>query len=179
MEAPVPRQVNIALPELPISAQVQNKENWNAHRNKVSADFYTVGYSRRTASEIVVALLEAEVQTLIDVRFAPVSRFKPEFSKSNFSGQVARAGIEYLHRPDLGVPRDIRALSIETGDRRVIWEWYDGIVIPVFASRNLDHFFNFANHPVALMCAELDPMACHRHRLALALEEYGLQGYDL
>ena len=39
--------------------------------------------------------------------------------------------------------------------------------------------FGVADHPVAFMCVELDPTACHRHRLSLALEEQGLRGFDL
>ena len=172
------RQVNTALPELPLSEQIRNKTKWNDSRSKTSADFYTVGYSRRTASDFVVALVESEVQTLIDIRFTPLSQFKPEFSKSNLARLMAGAGIEYLHRPDLGVPRDIRAKAIGYRTRRRIWNWYDQHVASPFGS-NLDQFFNWANHPVALMCTEYDPTACHRHRLSQVLENGGLASFDI
>jgi hypothetical protein len=40
-------------------------------------------------------------------------------------------------------------------------------------------FMNGFEHPVALMCTEIDPHECHRHRLSLALEGMGLNGFDL
>ena len=33
--------------------------------------------------------------------------------------------------------------------------------------------------PLALMCVELDPHECHRHRLCLALERAGYRSFDL
>jgi len=79
----------------------------------------------------------------------------------------------------LGVPRDVRGKAIETGNRDVIWAWYDENVVPEFAGGNLHTFLNAFEHPVALMCTELDPHECHRHRLSLALEGLGMKGFDL
>ncbi len=104
--------------------------------------------------------------------------YKPDFSRSNFQRILEGAGLEYLHTPQLGVPRDIRARAIATGNREVIWDWYDEIVVKPFLQKNLHEFMNL-NHPVALMCVEADPTECHRHRLFQALEDNGLQGFDL
>jgi uncharacterized protein (DUF488 family) len=105
--------------------------------------------------------------------------YRPELSKSNLKQSVEERGLIYEHFPELGVPRDIRARAIETGTRDVIWEWYDRYIITSYIGRNLHRFFNSIEHPVALMCVEIDPRECHRHRLALALEGMGLIGYDL
>jgi uncharacterized protein (DUF488 family) len=58
----------------------------------------------------------------------------------------------------------------------VIWEWYDKEVL---RSLNLHFFLNGFEHPVALMCTEIDPRECHRHRLSLALEERGMRGFEI
>jgi Protein of unknown function, DUF488 len=91
---------------------------------------------------------------------------------------LAREGIEYLHIPQWGVPRVVRAQAIEAGSREPIWEWYDANVVEPFFARNLHRFLNM-EHPLAMMCMEADPVECHRHRLFLALEKQGLRGFDL
>jgi uncharacterized protein (DUF488 family) len=103
--------------------------------------------------------------------------YRPELSKSNLAQLLDDNGICYAHLPTLGVPRDIRAKAIETGTRDVIWNWYDENVVSSFV--NLHSFLNGFEHPVALMCTEIDPQECHRHRLSLALEGMGLNSFDL
>lgn len=105
--------------------------------------------------------------------------YRPELSKNNLRALIAAAGMHYLHLPELGVPRDIRAKAISAGTRDVIWEWYDEHVVEPYVGRNLHRFLNSLEHPVAMMCAELDPTECHRHRLFVALEVQGLRGFDL
>src|SRR5204862_669531 len=100
-------------------------------------------------------------------------------SKSNLRRSVEEHGMLYAHFPELGVPRDIRAKAIDAGTRDVIWEWYDHNVVHPYLGRNLHQFLNGLEHPVAMMCVEIDPHECHRHRLFLALEEMGLNGFDL
>ena len=158
--------------------QRQNKVAWNDARAVTQADFFTIGYSGRDISDFIAALLRARVATLVDVRFRAASRYRPEFSKKNLQARLAEDGIAYLHRPSLGVPREIRAQAVDRS-LDVIWEWYDEHVVPSVTGENRHDFFPGAEHPLAFMCTELDPTQCHRHRLALALESDGLRGYDL
>ena len=167
------------LPQDSAQAQLANKRLWNISRESQFADFFTIGYSGRVSDVFFDALVAAEVSTLVDVRKNPVSMHKPLFSKRNLAAALAERGIRYLHRPDLGVPREVRALATDTGSRQVIWDWYDQEVVPSFARRNLHQFFNFSDHPIAMMCTELDPTSCHRHRLSVALEALGLRSHDL
>jgi uncharacterized protein (DUF488 family) len=169
----------LKLPEKTKDEQKQSKLSWNSEHCTSAPDFYTIGYSGRTINDFIDVLRNAGVATLVDIRFAPVSRFKPEFSKNNLKRSLENNGIAYLHRPDWGVPRDIRAFSIGKQTREDIWIWYDANVLPNVAKRNLDEFFNSMEHPVAFMCVEYDPTECHRHRLFLGLERQGLRGCDL
>lgn len=158
--------------------QLQNKVGWNGERSRDDADFYTVGYSGRHTDDVLHALTVAGVSALVDVRHTPISMYKPDFSKRNLIRHLEAHGIEYVHFPDLGIPRDVRALVVGKPNRDDLWEWYDANVAESFAA-NLHRFFNATDHPVAMMCTELDPTACHRHRLCLALERKGLRGFDL
>lgn len=171
----------LSLPSLPVRQQAENKELWNGERSLEEANFFTLGYSGRTTPEILAALLANGVRTLVDIRQNAVSMYRPELSKSNLAKLLVEHGMNYVHLPQLGVPRDIRAKAIESGSREVIWDWYDKHVINEFfgTGRNLHFFLNCVEHPVALMCTEIDPQECHRHRLSLALERMGMSGFDL
>jgi len=175
----LPPHVQLKLPTDSPKVQMANRDAWNASLSVDEADFYTVGYSGRDIRSFIAALEAASIVTLIDIRHTPVSMYKPDFSKRNLERHLAESGIEYLHCPDLGVPRDIRSKAVHDSGREAIWEWYDEHVVPTVASRNLHWFFNSAAHPIALMCTEIDPTACHRHRLALAWGRQGLKFFDL
>jgi uncharacterized protein (DUF488 family) len=172
--------VTLRLPEKTLDEQKQSKAAWNRqHCTSEQPDFYTVGYSGRNIGDFVDLLKRAGVATLVDIRWAPVSRFKPEFSKVNLRRSAQREGIAYIHRGEWGVPRDIRALSIGKKTRDDIWTWYDAYVLPHIAKKNLNEFFNSMEHPVAFMCVEYDPTECHRHRVFLGLEQLGFAGCEL
>lgn len=175
----MPQQNRLNLPSVPARRQAENKAAWNDARSSDTADFFTLGYTGRKTDELLGALVTAGVRTLIDIRQNPVSMYRPDLSKSNFQRLLEGRGINYVHFPELGVPRDIRAKAIATGSRDVIWDWYDQHVVQPYLGTNLHHFFNSVEHPVALMCVETDPNECHRHRLFVALEERGLRGFDL
>lgn len=175
----VNRNGTLPLPTDPMNIQIENRATWNMGRSLEHADFYTLSYAGRSIGEVLNALRSAGVATLVDIRHAPVSMYKPDFSKNNLAQHVNAAGVAYCHLPDLGIPREIRSLAIGKPDRSDLWVWYDRYVVEPFIGRNLHHFFNFVDHPIALMCVEADPTSCHRHRLALALERAGLRGYDL
>lgn len=170
------RPKEIGLPSASLKVQLLRKDEWNARRSLADADFFTAGYSGRSLSEFLVVLKSTRVSTVVDVRRNPVSRYKPAFSKKNLQAGLEVEGIAYLHLGYLGVPRDIRSLAVENGDRNRIWDWYDTNVLEPL---DIHALLNQAEHPLALLCTEVDPASCHRHRLALALEKLGLRSYDL
>jgi uncharacterized protein (DUF488 family) len=169
----------LKLPEKTKAEQKRSKLLWNSEHCKSEPDFYTIGYSGREINEFIEIVEKAGIATLVDIRFSPISRFKPEFSKNNLKRALETNGIIYIHRPEWGVPRDIRAYSIGKRTRADIWDWYDSYVLPNIIKRNLNDFFNSMEHPIGLMCVEYDPTECHRHRLFLGLERLGFVGCDL
>ena len=152
---------------------------WNEARSAADADFFTVGYTGRSLQEILDAIVTAGATSLIDIRHMPVSMYRPELSKQNLQQAVEERGLAYFHARDLGVPREIRAMAADSGTRDTIWTWYDENVVTPKIGKNLHWFWNFFEHPVALMCVEIDPQECHRHRLSLALEKRGMRGFDI
>lgn len=168
----------LKLPTSPARVRAENKARWNEARSRAAADFFTVGYEGRSVDELVAMLHGAGVQSVIDIRHTPLSMYRPELNKGNFRRRMENEGFGYLHVPELGVPKDIRAKALVAGTREPIWDWYNCAVIEGRFARNLHWFLNLA-HPIAMMCVEMDPTECHRHCLFNALEKQGLRGFDL
>jgi uncharacterized protein (DUF488 family) len=166
------------LPTKTARARAESKVLWNEARSPQSADFFTIGYEGRKTEDLIADLKKAGVKCVLDIRYNPVSMYRPELSKSNLERLLTSSGLSYFHLREWGVPRDIRARAIETGTRETIWDWYDASVVERFFQKNLHRFLNM-EHPVAMMCMEQDPCECHRHRIAMALESQGLRGFDL
>lgn len=168
----------LKLPTKSARARVESKALWNEARAPENADFFTVGYEGRTTKDLFDALKSANVQCVIDIRYNPVSMYRPDLSKGNLQRALQDSGVSYFHIREWGVPRDIRAKAIETGTRNTIWKWYDESVVETHFQKNLHRFLNFG-YPVAMLCMECDPTECHRHRISMALENQGLRGFDL
>lgn len=106
-------------------------------------------------AEFLAALASAGVTHLVDVRTAPYSRFKPEFSREPLAAALEAEGIRYVF---MG-----RELGGQPGGKpdharmRMNPTFLEGI-----ASLEAGHE---AGHRIALMCAEAKPQACHRTKL--------------
>lgn len=164
----------IELPEEPMEVQLHNKTMWNLHRIG-DYDFYTLAFAKRTVEQFLELLKAKRIKTLIDVRKNPKSMFKVEFNKENLANILKKSGIGYIHYPELGVPEEMRRRLADTEDYESFFKWYDDNVLPNLKNLNIKALA----YPVAMMCVELDPTKCHRHRIALALEKQGFRGYDL
>ncbi len=68
-----------------------------------------IGYEGGTVEDVVARLVEAGVDTVIDVRETPWSR-KPGLSKTKLRAFLEAAGIEYRHMRAAGNPKDCGGL---------------------------------------------------------------------
>lgn len=168
----------LKLPTNPRRVREKNKALWNEARSPEQSDFFTLGYEGRSLVAIIEQLQRAQIRTLLDIRYSPVSMYRPELSKGNLQRAIEDAGLHYVHLREWGVPRLIRGLAMQSGTRETIWNWYDTAVVDRYFEKNLHWFLNL-DHPVAMMCMEADPTECHRHLLFNALERHGLRGFDL
>jgi uncharacterized protein (DUF488 family) len=105
--------------------------------------------------EFVAALKSADVTHLVDVRTAPYSRFRPEFSREPLAAALESGGIRYVF---MG-----RKLGGQPGGKpdyaqmRLAPAFLEGIAR---IEAGLE-----AGHRIALMCAEAKPQSCHRTKL--------------
>jgi uncharacterized protein (DUF488 family) len=126
--------------------------------------------------ELVDWLTAAGVVTLADVRTIPRSRANPQFEGPALARSLARAGIAYVHLPDLGGLRHARKGSEENAAwRNASFRGYaDHMQTPEFEAGLVQLRALAGDGPVAVMCAEAVPWRCHRSLLADALLARGV-----
>ena len=129
---------------------------------------FTIGYEGATVGELLVALQEAGVERVIDVRALPLSR-RPGFSKSSLKASLEEAGIEYVHLRALGTPSVGRAAA-RAGRQMDLERIYAGQLELPEASAQAALMLEMAREkPSALLCMERDPAQCHRTLLLNAV----------
>ncbi len=65
-----------------------------------SIPIYTIGYGSRSIEQFIEVLQQHEIAYLIDVRSAPYSRYKPEFSKEALEAKLQQHRIRYVFMGD-------------------------------------------------------------------------------
>jgi len=133
---------------------------------------HTIGYGSRTLDDFVAVLKAHGIAYLIDVRSAPYSRFKPEFSKNALEVYLREQGIRYIYLGDKlgGQPDDPTCYA----DGKVI---YDEVRQRSFFQEGLTRLVAAFRRRlrVVLMCSEGKPEQCHRSKLiGQALVEQGI-----
>jgi len=123
---------------------------------------YTIGYGRRTLSEIFSLLTKHRIEYLIDIRSIPVSRHQPEFSREVLEYEIKKTGMRYVFMGNLlgGRPSDP---SCYTGGRVD----YDKLKVLDTYKQGLKRLCDAWNKGfnVCLLCTELEPQDCHRSKL--------------
>ena len=121
---------------------------------------YTIGYGNSTAENFLKLLDRAGIDTVIDVRSVPYSKFNPDFKREPLEKFLAGHAIEYRYLGDkIGGKRSESGLLRPDGSTdyqkvratEKFRKGIDDVVATVSSGLN-----------VALMCAELEPERCHR-----------------
>ena len=131
----------------------------------------TVGHSNHASDSLIALLHMHQVTAVADVRSAPYSRFNPQFNRDSLNGCLEKRGIKYtfLGR-ELGGRFDDPTCYVDGRVR------YDRVAATESFRHGLDKVVQGAtDHRIVLLCAEREPLDCHRTLLvARALEEQGI-----
>lgn len=119
---------------------------------------YTVGHSNHAIAHFLQLLQGSGVNLLADVRSTPYSRFNPQFRRDSLIAALGQHGIEYLFLGEELGARSKDPSCYEDG--RVS---YRKLAATELFQRGIDRLLAAAKtHTVAIMCAEKDPLDCHR-----------------
>lgn len=132
---------------------------------------YTIGHSNHDMSIFVGLLRLHGVTALVDVRSHPYSRYVPQYSREPLKAALTDAGIAYVFLgKELGARSNNSACYIRGKVQ------YDRLAKePCFAEGLKRVMQGMERYNIALMCAEKDPLDCHRALLvARKLFEAGI-----
>src|ERR1700712_4712540 len=104
---PDSRKLQLGIPSHPSSCETRLM--WTDE-----AGIIGIGYEGQQVEDLVAGLKKWNVTVLVDVRLNPISR-KRGFSRKGLTEALALHGVEYLHRPALGNPKENRAAYSEDG----------------------------------------------------------------
>jgi uncharacterized protein (DUF488 family) len=119
---------------------------------------FTVGHSNHSTERFLSLLKQHGVTAVADVRSFPFSRRFPHFNQSPLRNSLSSEEISYVFLGDqLGArPKDPECYV--EGKAR-----YELIAATEAFTMGLERIFKGAkHHQIALMCAEQDPITCHR-----------------
>jgi len=132
---------------------------------------YTIGHSTHPTEEFVRLLRMHDITAVCDVRSAPYSRYNPQFNRETLVASLQEASITYVY------------LGGELGARvqdPACWEAgrvsYAKVAQADFFLAGLERVREgMRGYRVTLMCAEKDPLTCHR----MMLVTRNLRGEDI
>lgn len=122
------------------------------------SQIFTIGHSNHPIDRFVDLLRQHSVTALADVRSTPYSRFNPQFSKQALERALRENGITYVFLgKELGA-RSEDPSCYENGKVR-----YGRIAKTELFRAGIERVKKGSDtHRVALMCAEKEPLECHR-----------------
>lgn len=119
---------------------------------------YTVGHSIHPIDQFVKLLTRHKITAVADVRSQPFSRMNPQFNRDALRSTLKDAGIAYVF---LG-----KELGARSSDENCYLNGkvqYDQLAKTPLFREGLDRVEQgLSKHRIALMCAEKDPLTCHR-----------------
>jgi uncharacterized protein (DUF488 family) len=132
---------------------------------------FTIGHSTHSLDAFVALLKAHGISALGDVRSAPFSRFNPQFNKTDLEAGLKRHGIGYIF---LG--RELGARSNDPSCYENGRVQYERLARTDAFRQGIDRVMRaIQEHRLALMCAEKEPLECHRTLLvARAIEAQGV-----
>ena len=129
-------------------------------------EVYTIGFTKKTASEFFGALRRARTTRLLDVRLNNSSRLAGFARRADLPFFLQElCGAQYLHEPMLAPTWDILD-AYRKG--REGWLGYERRFLELMRERQVEEALdrNLFEAPTALLCSEATPERCHR-RLVL------------
>ncbi len=121
-------------------------------------NIYTVGHSTQSFESFLGLLQKQNVTAIADVRSAPYSRFNPQFNREELRAALKANGIRYVFLgKELGARSEDDSCYI---DGKVQYKLL--AQTPLFKSGISRVIEGAEKHKIALMCAEKDPIDCHR-----------------
>jgi uncharacterized protein (DUF488 family) len=138
----------------------------------VNSMIHTIGHSNHPIERFLGLLQQHGITAVADVRSTPYSRFNPQFRREKLQAALADVGIQYVF---LGEELGARSQdpACYDADGRVS---YAKLAATDLFRKGLERLqAGMREHRISLLCAEREPLDCHRTILvARELERAGV-----
>jgi uncharacterized protein (DUF488 family) len=126
--------------------------------NMVDGGIFSIGHSTQPVDRFVALLKQHQIDVVADVRSTPFSRFTPQFNRENLAGALRGSGIKYIFfGKELGARADDPSCYVNGKVQ------YARLAAKDQFRHAITRLINGAlDHRVALVCAEKEPLECHR-----------------
>lgn len=126
--------------------------------NEQSNTLYTIGHSNHKIEDFIGLLKKSSINCIADVRSTPYSQYNTQFNRELLAIELRNANIEYIYLGD------------QLGARPSDTNCYNGNCVNFEYLAKTEQFHvgldrlvdTSSKYRVAMMCAEKDPIECHR-----------------
>ncbi len=119
---------------------------------------YTIGHSTHTVQRLIELLSMHTISAVADVRSAPYSSYNPQFNREPLQNALREAEIEYVF---LG--KELGARSLDSNCYVEGQVQFDLVAESELFRKGLERLrAGMDSFCIALLCAEKDPITCHR-----------------
>jgi uncharacterized protein (DUF488 family) len=145
--------------------------NQDIYRN-AKKYLYTIGYEKLEQELFLQKLFNNNIELLIDIRKNPISR-KRGFSKKQLSSLLNSIGIDYIHFPELGSPKEARDNLRSNGDFHKFYELFmEYLDQHPEAYEAIELIINLLEYKkCCILCYESKPEMCHRRILVSEIKK--------
>jgi uncharacterized protein (DUF488 family) len=120
---------------------------------------YTIGHSNHPIERFLALLVQHGIGVVADVRSTPFSRFNPQFSRARLQSSLRGAAVQYVF---LGAELGARSQDPGCYDEAGRVSYAKLAATDLFQSGLKRLHAGMREHRIALMCAEREPLECHR-----------------
>ncbi len=120
---------------------------------------YTIGHSNISLNAFIEKLKQVGIEELVDVRSVPYSKYASQFNKERLSEAIIANDIKYVYMGNLlgGIPKNFNASNATN---------YNSIRKKVLFQEGINKLLELiSRYRLSIMCAEEDPMRCHRRNI--------------
>jgi uncharacterized protein (DUF488 family) len=140
----------------------------------VSKTIFTIGHSNHSKEYFLDLLQCHQISVVADVRSIAASRYNPQYNGKQLNEFLNQNNIMYLHLPNAFGARQTNPIVLDENNQ-VDFEKMRQSTMFKNGIKALMDVYN-QNHNIALMCAEADPLTCHRFfMVAVSLVELGFE----
>jgi uncharacterized protein (DUF488 family) len=132
------------------------------HNPENTLTLYSIGHSNHSAPVFLELLKKFEIQTLVDIRSSPYTKYTPHFNRDVLADLLSLQNIDYEYFGSLlgGRPPEPEFYN---ANGHVL---YGKLAESERFQEGINRTIEFARYStIAIMCSEEDPSECHRRLL--------------